>query len=133
MSLFAELKKDATGAAILKDWLGGGGQTVSQVEAEARAAICLHCPEHKGGNWWSTHFRSPIAKAITRQLEIKHKAGLRLSCEWHLFMCARCGCCLRLKAWVPIEHIAAHTDPEQLKLYPEFCWIRNSIERLPHG
>ena len=129
MNLLQEFKNDAAGLAILKDWLGDGGEAVSLAEAEARSAVCLQCPEHQPGKWWATHFKSPIAQAIKRQLAVKNITGMVLSSDGKLFMCRACGCALALKCWCPIEHIAAHTSPETLTHFPNFCWIRTEIER----
>ena len=130
MNLLAEIKNDATGAALLVDWLGEGGEAVEQASAEARAAVCLQCPEHRPGKWWEVHFKDPIAHWIRNRLRLKNRLGVRLSCEERLFMCGKCGCNLALKCWVPISYIDAHTSKEKLAEYPAAgCWIRSEIER----
>ena len=130
MNLLTEIKNDATGAALLADWLGEGGETVDQATAEARAAVCLQCPMHRPGKWWEIVFKDPMAHWIRTRLAIKHRLGLRLSVEDKMGMCSVCGCALRLKAWTPTKFIAAHTSPEKLSEYPKTgCWIRSEIER----
>lgn len=131
MSALEVIKQDAVGAAILADWIGDGGVPVSPNMAEARAAMCLNCPHHEPGRWWNIFFRDPIAKAIRRTLEFKNRMNLRLFDEDKFGMCLKCGCSPRLKVWVPIEHIAAHTPPEQVAEFPkDRCWIRSEIEAL---
>jgi hypothetical protein len=130
MNLLNEIQHDIVGVAILKDWLGDGGETVSAPRAEARAFVCLNCPWHNPSNWWTIHFKEPIARAIRRTLEYKNKANLKLSCEDRIGECDKCKCCLRLKAWVPIEHVDAHTNLGDLNEYPDFCWIKREILEL---
>lgn len=131
-----EIQNDIVGAAILRDWLGDGGEVVPQRDAEARAHLCLQCPEHRPAKWWEIFFKDPVARAIRRNLELKRRMNLSLSADESLGMCKACGCCMRLKAWVPIAHVAAHTTDEKLAEYPKTgCWIRSEIEALkgtPH-
>lgn len=125
--MIAELDNDIIGAAILRDWLGGGGEVVPQDKAEARVKICLKCPHHFPARWWEQAFKNPVARAIRRQLEVKNKIGLKLSCEESLGLCRICGCCLRTKSWTPIRYIGDHTSAEKLSEYPDFCWIKTEI------
>lgn len=129
--MIAELDNDIIGAAILRDWIGGGGEPVSKELADKRAHQCLQCPMHRPAKFWEVAFKDPIARAIRRQLEMKRKMDLRLSCEEQIAMCATCGCCMRLKCWTPIKHIAEHTTDDKLSEYPKTgCWIRSEIESL---
>lgn len=142
MKLLEELRKDATGLALLDDWLGAGGFPVEQSLAERRAATCISgddwkpCPFNRGGKWWEKA-KDAIAAVIRLQLRFKTELTLHVACEDQLQMCQRCGCCLKLKVHVPIEHIRAHTPPETVEQYPDFCWIRRELsasvkEVAPH-
>lgn len=131
--IISELRNDANGAAVLEDWLGAGGEPVPLHQAELRSGQCLYgapngtrCPHNRAPKWWERFFKDPIAQAIKRHIEVKQQIGLKLSKEDDLHMCARCGCCLQLKTWVPIEHIKAHHKPEHL--YPDWCWIKREME-----
>ncbi len=131
MSILDEIKADVTGAAILKDWLGEGGEPVLSRRAECRSYICLYCPENKKGNWWD-QLKTELANLIRAQLEIKNKLELRVPEEEHLGTCATCFCNLPLKVWCPIKHIAKHTKPETLARFPGACWQKNEIEHYHH-
>lgn len=130
MNLIEEFKADVVGIALIRDWLGAGGNPVSQPMAEARAAICLNCPKHQPGAWWEAWFKNPVARAIKRTLEYKNRLSLELYNEKALGNCTVCRCCLVLKCWVPTEHVKEHTPPERLAEFPEFCWIRSELEAM---
>ncbi len=122
MSLLGKLLLDAKGVALLKDWLGEGGEPVPRTQASDRAWICDTCPNNQFPNWWEK-VKEAVAAVIRRQLEIKHEAGLRVEAEDRLHLCKQCGCCLKLKVHVPINHIMAHTNKETFYLFPDWCWI----------
>jgi hypothetical protein len=132
VNLLQEFKNDIEGLKLLNDWLGSGGDTVSQIHAEHRAITCTMgangdpCPLNKEPGWWD-RVKSSIANTIKMQLEMKQHLKLHVSSEEGLAMCAKCGCALPLKVWVPIEHIKAHTDPEKFKDAPPFCWLRQEL------
>lgn len=129
--MIEELHRTAAAAPIIADWLGEGGKPVEQNLAEMRAFICELCPENAAPGWWD-RFKTAIALAIRAALEVKHSMKLELSNEDKLHMCRVCGCCLRLKCWVPLEHLADHTSPEQLTKFPHSCWIPFEIKRNRH-
>jgi hypothetical protein len=108
---------------VLTDWLGDGGKPVAPELAEQRASICVHCPENRSPNWWEK-YTNAIALWIRRALMVKNNLGYKVPQEDDLFMCRKCGCCLRLKVHVPIAHIRAHTSDLKLGLYPAYCWQR---------
>lgn len=112
-----------TGGWILRDWLGKGGKPVVSELAELRSLVCATCPQNVEPNWWE-RVLNKIALMIRRQLELKHRMGLWVSKEADIHMCRSCGCCLRLKVHVPLEHIKDHTNDEVMKSFDERCWIR---------
>lgn len=135
MKAFDDLKNTANGAAILADWLGDGGHPITQEQADRRSLSCLagddgkECPHLTHPRWWDSA-KGAVAFAIKEQLEAK--AGLKLTTKLdeHPRLCNVCGCCMPLKAWVPIEHIAAHTPEDLVKKFPPYCRIRQEIENL---
>lgn len=135
MSLIDEIRNDVTGAAVLADWLGDGLNPVDQKVADARAAVCLtgngggECPHLKSPNWWDNQ-KGNIAFAIKEQLEAKSKMKLATELDATPRMCSICGCCMPLKAWVPIKHVAAHTSEDLVKKFVPWCWQRIEIENL---
>lgn len=130
MNLLSEFRNDAAGAAIIKEWLGDGGSSVTQQRADGRVNICLNqCTEHRPERWWD-FAKDAIADIIKKWLLTKAKTPLRLTREEEAGMCRICGCCLRLKAWTPIEHIKHHTPLETLDMYPSYCWVVSEAKGL---
>ncbi len=127
MSIIDDLKRDAEGAALLRDWLGEGGHPVERPLAFDRATVCCACPLNTAPNWWGK-FTNAIAMTIRKQLEIKNKMSLQLIMEESLSMCSACGCSARLKVWVPIEHIKSHTESDTMELFHSKCWIRKELQ-----
>ena len=106
---------------LLIDWLGSGGKPVSQALADERGAVCEICVENKEGKWWETA-KDAIAEAIKRTLAFKNEHGYKVSMEENLNICRICGCCTRLKIWVPKETIDQRI--KDVSPFPENCWIR---------
>jgi len=116
------IKRVAAGVAVLVEWLGNGAKPVDQSLAYDRAAICADCPKNDGGDF-TAYFTEPIANKIRTQLEIRGDLQLRTLHDDKLTVCSACDCPLKLKVWVPLDHILSHTAPEvKTKLDPR-CWI----------
>lgn len=131
--MIEEIKRTALGASILAEWLGDGGVPVSHLKAERRAMACVMgndgklCP-HNGGlkngvSWWNWA-KDTIASTIRLSLGVKNRMKLKVASEDRLEMCKICGCALRTKIWVPIEHVRRHTTDEMRKQMPSFCWLK---------
>lgn len=133
MNVLEEIKEDIQAIDLLDDWLGAGGIPVSAFTATLRSKTCLEgddgkpCSLNKAPNWWD-RVKSRIADYIRGQLEIKHNMGLAVADEHKLHMCAACGCCLRLKIWVPNEQLKRHTDAKTINKTPAFCWMRKQVQ-----
>lgn len=127
MNLIDEFKSDASGLAIIKDWLGAGGIPVHPLVADRRAKVCASCPLNVSPNWWS-RIKHKIADEIKKQIEFKNRIGLKVDCEESIHMCKACGCCNRLSVWTPIIHIAHHTTTEKLAEFDKDCWKRKEIK-----
>lgn len=133
MNPLTEIAQDITGAAALADWLGDNGVPVDPMVAELRAQRCVignkgePCPHNKEPNWWG-RIKSTIADWIRKEIEVKNGMGLHVESEDSLHMCAKCGCALPLKVWVPRKHLEDHTDKTKLKDWPSWCWLRREME-----
>lgn len=135
--LGSSLRTVANGALILKDWLGSGGKPVSDDLAQARANVCLNdCSDptrfahyqNKTASFFGK-VTGEVAKAILEQRREKLNLGLKVSGEDKLFTCAVCKCHLPLKVWVPMDVIMGRTEPETLKNFPDWCWMKTENRR----
>jgi hypothetical protein len=115
----ADIKRAAQGTAVLVDWLSSGGQPVEQALADKRAAICATCPKNVEGDWYTV---AP-ATLIKETLEARKDLKLETPSDAQLKSCDVCKCLLRLKCWVPLQYITAHTKPEVMAEFPSHCWI----------
>lgn len=119
-------------SAAMADWVGEGAVPVDQMVAEFRASRCMSgnngdpCPLNGAENWWDWA-KHVVAMWIRRELEIKNELNLSVKDEQRLHMCKACGCCLRLKVWVPIKHLREHTSTEQLNKMPDYCWMKRDL------
>ena len=116
------VKRVAAGVAVLVEWLGSGAKAVDQALADSRAAICADCPRNDGGDFTS-YFTEPIANKIRTQLEIRGDLQLRTPSDERLTVCSACSCPLKLKVWVPIDHVLSHTVDEVKNQLDTRCWI----------
>ncbi len=132
MNVLEEIKRDFEGAKMLSDWLGDDWRHVTREKADHRGLACLRgnggqkCPYNVEPNWWE-RVKTRIAEVIRAQLAIKKKLAMTTTFDDQLHMCQQCGCALQLKVHVPIEHIKAHTSPEVLAGFPEWCWQKREI------
>lgn len=128
-----EIQNTLGGIELLHDWLGEQGEPVTPILANFRASRCLTgnngdpCPMNVAPNWWDK-VKNAVAFVIKAQLQLKHGMNLRLSHEDNLNMCQQCGCCLKLKCWVPTKHIKEHTAPDKLQFMPDYCWIKRELQ-----
>ena len=121
MNLIHRVASIPRGAEVIWNWLGEGGITVAQEEAQRRANICLNCP----GNNVGGILKESLAEMVKRHIEVKNNLGLRVYGEKSLGECEVCLCQLRLKVWVPIELVKKHMlsdEPEKFKSVNPQCW-----------
>lgn len=132
MSLFDTIRQTAKGALVLADWLGSGGKPVLAFQAESRALTCLvgnngkPCPFNVQPLWWEKA-KGSIAAAIRDHVAIKNELALKVTREDELHMCRKCGCCLRTKVWVPMEHVRKVLDRKTIEELPSYCWMRTEL------
>lgn len=131
MSLLDSIKATATGAKVLEEWLGAGGAPVTPDLAQRRANTCLSCIKNVPGSWWEHAVNDPIARTILNHLRVKNDMALKLDRETELGTCSQCSCNLRLKPWMPLEHVKNNTAPEMLSRFPEWCWISKELKPNP--
>ena len=130
MSLIELASKMGKGTEIVFSWLGAGGNTVPQHEAQNRSDVCtgrlsgVACPNNVSENF----FVGQAGESVRKLLEIKNGARLRVQGEKSLGNCAVCKCHLRTKIWTPMEHIRKHTTDDELKQLPALCWQRTETK-----
>ena len=114
------VRQDVAGSIALKEWLGDGANPVPQELADQRANTCAHCPQ----NVRRKRVENVVAETIRRHEEARSRILLRTPNDANLNTCVTCGCYLKLKVWVPIEH---QTDPG----FPGNCWVKRELEEKP--
>lgn len=123
MNALEQIRQDVNGLKILHEWLGEGGKPVATQLANARAAVCMACPFNSTSAYFDL-FKSAAADFIMQHLAVKHSAGLTTEFDDELHICKECSCVLKLKVFVPFEHIRAYTSDKQLNELPAHCWQR---------
>lgn len=116
----ADIKRAAQGTGVVLDWLTSGGMPVAQELANRRAVTCVACPKNVEGSWYTV---AP-AELIKATLEARKDLKLETPSDAALKSCDVCKCLMRLKVWVPLEHITKNTKPEIMREFPQdICWI----------
>jgi len=117
------VRKVVAGVGAVLAWLGSGLKPVDHQTANARASICITCPQNKR--------LEGIEKAIGTAGDILHsimeaKNQMKLSTpdDDKLHQCAACLCVLQTKVFAPAEHVRKGITPEIEKELTSFCWIR---------
>lgn len=98
----------------------GNRATVEPRQADERAKTCLSCPENLRGVCTTCDG----LEGFVRTLVGVHRAT---PYDAALGACGRCGCLLRVKVHIPIEHLA---PTSKITEYPEGCWIRRELSGL---
>jgi len=116
------VRRDAKAVGILIEWLGSGGEPVPFDLANNRASACLRCPKNKPN---TQRVENSAAEIIRRHDMIRNATQLRTNHDTKLHNCEVCGCYLKLKVWVPLEHI-----PDESEKFPDNCWIKQEFDAL---
>lgn len=121
------VKRTVSGVGVLRDWLGDGAVAIEQPIANLRATICATCPMNATGDW-TTFFTEPVAALIRSQLSIRNDLDLMTPYDDALNVCEACGCPLKLKVHVPLNHITEHLSAEVKSKLDARCWILKEID-----
>jgi hypothetical protein len=114
-------------AHVLKSWLGDGGVPVSPDLAESRAKVCAVCPKNLAGDWM-TFFAGPAVALLQKQLELKNGKDMKTSVDASINVCDACGCVLKLKVHVPLQHVAENMSDEVKGKLDGACWILGELK-----
>lgn len=128
----------ANGASVLLDWVGDGMVPVPHDQAQQRADVCLSSgPEGTKCKFNETispfsHITAPLAEAVHAQLKKKEEMSVAVDGEDRLNDCAICGCVLKLKVHVPLQHIVSGTPDRMFDKFREqapHCWIVRELNQ----
>jgi ADP-heptose:LPS heptosyltransferase len=120
-SLIDRIRNDTNGLRILADWVGNNREPVDRALARKRADVCIACPRNQVG----PAFERAAAEAILEQENLRKGNALTTPVDKQLQSCNVCGCHLKLKVWVPIQHIAPRS---RLRDFPAHCWIQTEAK-----
>lgn len=113
----------AVGVRSLFNWWMGGERPVSYNVASRRSHVCLICPLNRP----ETDFEivtGTVASLTKEVMAFRHRQKMTLPDEHLLGVCDACGCDLKLKLHVPMNHILETMKEEQLQALDPKCWIR---------
>jgi hypothetical protein len=118
----ANIKKLASGAALLLQWEESNQPPVSAELSSKRAATCTQCPRNESAGL-SKYFTGPIADNIRARLGRLHAMHLTTPSDAQLGVCSACLCVLSLKVHCPLDLLVKAMKPEvRADLHPD-CWI----------
>lgn len=116
------------GVKVMLDWLGSGLKPVDGPVAEARAQVCVKCPQNQEGNFFQ-RIEGEVAARIKKTVELKNSMKLQTTVDDKLQSCESCSCWMPLKVWVPMEHIKSHDTPEVLAKLDKNCWVLAELKK----
>jgi hypothetical protein len=118
----AAVKQYVSGLKVLMEWIGEGGDPVSQELADSRSEVCAACPMNRPGKL-ADFFAEEASEQIKRQIAVKADMKLQSKREGELGVCSACLCPLGLKVWAPIEHVKKYLSKETEAKLDGGCWI----------
>lgn len=110
--------------SVFVGWAVAGAPTVDQAEADRRANICAGCYFNVGGD-----FGCRTCGGVVNM--IKRAVGARRTAAGaFLKTCAVCKCFNAVQVWFPVEQLARGTTPQQMTMFPHFCWKGQALLEL---
>lgn len=107
-----------TGTQTLAAWIAGGRNYVDADTANARAAVCVTCPENvepQGCTGCNLNTLHEVVRSVV---------GSRTTASDSLLKACRvCGCDLRAKVHLPHDVLWKHMPAAQRQQLPEWCWL----------
>jgi hypothetical protein len=118
------LSNTTAGIKLWIDWFGDG-KPVEKARAEARAAICVDCPQNDKASNVLDWFTGIAAREIMAIFSALNDLNLHTSKDPDLKVCKACDCPLRAKVWPPLAIIKKHLSKERFDKLDRACWIRH--------
>ena len=122
------------GTRIMATWITEG--KVDEGLAQARAAVCtsskqpngkIGCPFHQDSAQGCPTCRRSLLNTL-KDVVVAALSRQALPWEEGLKSCAICGCGLKLKVWCLHSAIVKHTKENQLRAFPDWCWVRTEMK-----
>lgn len=120
------VKKIASGAGLLLDWIIDGAEPVESELANARASICVKCPMNSPEALGS-FFTKAASESIRREIEQLKRLDLTTEHDKNLGVCKACLCPLRTKTHVPLGYIHDHMPHDTKSQLDPGCWILHEV------
>lgn len=117
----AKIRRAAQGTGVILDWWNSKAPPVVPELASQRAQVCIACPKHTEGDWFTVAPATLIKEAIAARSDVK----IETPYDDQLKSCGVCMCLMRLKVHCPLEYILAKTKPEIMAEFPSSCWVKN--------
>lgn len=104
---------------------GPGGKPIERALAEARAKVCVGCPQNDTAGGLTSYFLEGTASGIMALLGALKDLDVSTSVDDKLGVCKACTCPTRAKVWVNLDVIQKNMPAEvwpKLQRQP-LCWI----------
>lgn len=96
----------------------GSGERPSQQLADARAAVCVACPQNVAIAPCSTCNMATLNRLVERLV-----GAAKTASDDQLKFCSVCHCNLKAKVWTKHEAIWNHMSDGKKAALPETCWV----------
>jgi hypothetical protein len=110
------------GGRSLAEWIGAGANPVEQGIADKRAETCSKCPLNKAGDI-SSFFERGTSEMLRAAIASAKDINLVTRFDKVLGVCDACYCPLKLKMWMPIDHINKQMSDDTRAALDAKCWI----------
>jgi hypothetical protein len=113
------------GTRIMATWITEG--KVDEGLAQARATVCAGCKFNQDSAQGCPSCRRGMLNVL-KDVVVAALSRQALPWEESLKSCGICGCALKLKVWCLHSAIVKHTKENQLRAFPDWCWVRTEMK-----
>lgn len=112
------IQQAVAGIGLVADFLGPRLAPVEHELAEARAAVCVTCPNNQ-----PSAMAELAGEGLKLLMEARSQMKLHTSHDEKLHACTACRCNLRLKPHVELDYVLQRLTPDQRARLVPNCWI----------